>query len=144
MTFKELIKIILNECATFPNVHYVDYGDAYKLLNTNPSVDYAAMIVTHNGSAYETTTSLVEHDIVVVYADRETDDQSNILDIQSEGIKILQKLIDRLNDKHESRIFITDFVRMETFREKFSSEVAGALARLTISAPDDDCFDEIE
>lgn len=141
MSLKELIQDILNIARSIPNVNHVAEGDIYTLLNTNPTVDYSSVVLTQRQHSLDLFNQSMTYRFYLFYIDRETDNQSNILDIQSEAINALFTIARKIEEK-----FDITFNRLDinTFKERFSSECAGAYITLDLTLPISACFDDFE
>lgn len=131
MTLQEIIHKILNIAKLQPNVNYVGEGDIYEL-NSNPNIDYSVFFITQTN--HRTSFDTVTYNLTLYYIDRLTNNGSNRLQIQSQGIQELNNILNIAVD--ELNVDIED-VTYTTFTHKFTDDCAGVFATVAITTKND-------
>lgn len=128
MKLYSIIESIKKICSTVPNVHTVIVGDVYEL-NQLQDIEYSAVVITEQSHAHNIEEDYNLYGLDIFYVDRETSDKSNILDIHSCGIDVLNSIVNSIEDMGGE---ITNQYSIITFEERFDSLCAGAYASLNI------------
>ena len=90
MTLYEIVNEFLNIAKQQPNINYTGEGDIYQL-NSLPNIDYSVFYVTQTNHSQNENT--VSYTLTLYYIDRLLQDASNRLQIQSQGILVLNNII---------------------------------------------------
>ena len=127
MTLQDIVYKILNIAKQQPNINYVGEGDIYEL-NSMPNIDYSVFFITQTNhrTSYDTAT----YNLVLYYIDRLTNNGSNRLQIQSQGIQELNNILNITVD--ELDVDIED-ITYTTFTHKFTDNCAGVFTNVAIT-----------
>lgn len=138
MKLKQLVKIIEQICLTMPNVRTFICGDVYEL-NSLLESEYSAMVLSQNTHTVDLEEGVENFSFHLFYVDRLTSDDSNRLDIQSEGNDALITVLGKLDELG----IVSRNLSINTFKERFSSSCSGAFASFNITLDINDCLDDI-
>jgi hypothetical protein len=130
MTLYEVITDILNIAKQQPNINHTGEGDVY-LLNSLPNIDYSVFWVTQTNHTQGENT--VSFNLILYYIDRLLPDDSNRLQIQSQGMLALNNIINIYNQMNTD-IQIEYDINYTTFTHRFTDNCAGVFANVTITA----------
>ena len=131
MSLKSVIDIITAVSKMQPTVKYVAEGNIYRLMDANPSLKYASIIVTQG--QHSETDMFRRYNFTIFYVDRLVDNmESNRVDCQSTGIEVLSNVIRYLENNYDWEIAEKQYT---TYTEKFADECAGAYVNLVIEVP---------
>ena len=128
MTLYEVITDILNIAKQQPNINHTGEGDIYSL-NSLPNIDYSVFWVTQTNHTQGENT--VTYNLVLYYIDRLLPDASNRLQIQSQGMLVLNNIINIYNQMNPD-IQIEYDINYTTFTHRFTDDCAGVFANVTI------------
>lgn len=129
MTLIEVITDILNIAKQQPNINHTGTGDIYSI-SSIPNLDYSVFFVTQqNHSVNEDT---VTYNLVLYYIDRQMNDGSNVLQIQSQGMLVLNNIVNIFNQMNPD-ITIDGDISFTTFTHRFTDNCAGVFANVTIT-----------
>lgn len=126
---KELLRQYALEQPIKPNVMF---GSIYENLNTDErkypmfNIDFESVNNNSNTLTYN---------IIVYFADRLTEDSSNIFEVQSDGVTSIHLFIQKL--KYIDEITVTDPVNINLFEQQFADMCGGAWARIMLTVPDE-------
>lgn len=127
MTLQELITYILNIAKKQPNIKTVGEGDIYSL-NSLPNIDYGVFYITQSNHTISADTTT--YNLVFYYIDRLLNDDSNRLQIHSQGLLEINHILNIIDDELDVDI---DDVNITTFTHKFTDNCAGVFANVTIT-----------
>lgn len=129
MTLKEVISRIEAVASAQPAIHTIARGNVYKL-NEAPDIEWGAFAWTQEEHSASVDTPLIDYRFDLFYADRLTEDEGNMIEVQSTGVEVLDNIIRTLADE----LGVSAWT-IRTFRERFADVCAGAYATVTVSAP---------
>lgn len=131
MSLKSVIDIITAVSKMQPTVKYVAEGNIYRLMDTNPSLKYASIVLTQG--QHTETDMFRRYNFTIFYVDRLVDNlESNRVDCQSTGIEVLSNIVRYLENHYDWEIADKQYT---TYTEKFADECAGSYLNLTIEVP---------
>ena len=130
MTLYEIVDNLLSIAKKQPNINYVGEGDIYSL-NSLPSIDYSVFFITQTN--HQQGENTVTYNLTLYYIDRLLNDGSNKLQIQSQGMMVLNNIINILNNMN-SDIEIEYNIDYTTFVHKFQDNCSGVFANVSITA----------
>lgn len=120
-----------------PNVQDVFIGDIYDNLNANQSVCYPAGVISKGDMRMDFQNKRIYTTLNIFLCDRETDDKSNKLQVQSWATSALYQITKSLN---KSKFYIPqETVQVKTFEERFGSVAAGAFLTCEVFTPMSEC-----
>lgn len=129
MTLHEIVNQILEIAQQQPNINYVGEGDIYEL-NKLPNINYSVFYITQGThQVYENT---LQYTFNLFYIDRLMADNSNRLQIQSQGMLVINNIINLLNQL-DVDIDIVYPVTFTSFNQRFADECSGVFAEITIN-----------
>lgn len=140
MTLKEVTNSIISVATKLPNINTAYEGDIYDL-NENPDVEFTSVVLTQRQHYYNEENECWNYNFVMFYVDKLTTDESNRIDIQSNGIICLHNIIRSLRNIFEVD---TQDEEYDTFTQRFTSMCAGAFVSFSVIVPDYDCGYEVE
>lgn len=127
MKLIEIINIIIDTAKSLPNIGTIYEGSVYDL-NALPNVRYSTIVITQGEHSVNDNYS--DFNFKIFYVDKLMNDESNRLQIQSNGMLILQNLINKIqNDNDEIEC---GALRFTTFTHKFADNCAGVWANVNI------------
>ncbi|MCD8041526.1 MAG: hypothetical protein LUH10_00525 [Tannerellaceae bacterium] len=129
--YLELVKLISNICLAHPLVNDVHYGIYHSSQCEN--IEYGAIILTPG--SMDTTVNTIEYNFNLMYVDRLKADESNELEVQSNGIDVIRGIISVIAEHHSMLLDYEDTVNVNVFSRQFADNVAGAVAPIRIKAP---------
>lgn len=133
MTLYDTISIIEQIALQQPNVRTAKEGNVFDHLNANPSVEYAAVILTQG--QHQQDEQFNHFRFSIFYVDRlESDLDSNRIQIQSTGKEVLNNIIRTLTAKFDAEC---DDITYQPFTQRFADECAGVFASVIIDVPVD-------
>lgn len=128
MNVNEIINIIKDIANEQKGVQSSFDGDVYENWNSTEikygSVNIGFQSLTYNGN-------LCTYSIVLYYGDRLQQDKANVNSIYSDGIRILQSIINELNNTEG--VDIDEQIIYTPFEQKFADYLAGVYATVDIS-----------
>jgi hypothetical protein len=130
MTYKELVQLIEATAMEQPAVKTIVANDVY-LLNTLQSAEYGVFAWsqnTHSGSMDSDETSFSFN---LFYIDRICEDESNLVDIHSVAVEVLNNVIRTLSAEG---VGVTTW-SLQPFTEKFLDTCAGMYATIALTIP---------
>lgn len=127
MTLQEIITYILNIAKKQHNIKTVGEGDIYSL-NSLPNIDYGVFYITQSNHTISADTTT--YNLVLYYVDRLLNDDTNRLQIHSQGILEINHILNIIDDELDVDI---DDVNITTFTHKFTDNCAGVFANVTIT-----------
>jgi hypothetical protein len=128
LQLKQKLRSYILEQPIKPNVIF---GSIYENLNTDErkypmfNIDFES--VNNNSNTYT-------YNIIVYFADRLTEDSSNMLEIQSDGVTSIHLFVQKL--KYIDEITVTEPITINLFEQQFADNCAGAWARIMITVAD--------
>lgn len=126
MTLYEIINKLENIAKHKPNINFVGEGDIYEL-NHLPNIDYTVFYITQGQHQVNENTAL--YVLNLFYIDRLTDNQSNRLIIQSNGIDAITNIVNELVMSED--VDIEYPLSFTSFYERFADECSGVYATIT-------------
>ena len=133
MTLYDTISIIEQIALQQPNVRTAKEGNVFDHLNANPSVEYAAVVLTQG--QHQQDERFNHFRFSIFYVDRlESDLDSNRIQIQSTGKEVLNNIIRTLTSKFDAEC---DDITYQPFTQRFADECAGVFASVVIDVPVD-------
>lgn len=130
MTLQDIIKNLKDIALKQHNINYANEGDVY-MLNSLPNLDYGVFFVTQTNHSQSVNT--VTYNLTLYYIDRLLTDESNKLQIQSNGIIVLGNIINIFNQKYDDVEIVYD-ITYNTFTHQFADACAGVYATVQIIA----------
>ena len=127
--FKQVIEK-LTELGKELGIKTVFVQDIYQI-NNNPDISYPVLVIESDET--RETLDLWQYRFRLTYVDILAEDQSNLIDIQSTGMKLLSKL---LRDIPENWNLTSSSYR--TFLQRFNDECSGAYCWITLEVPKED------
>ena len=127
MTLYKIVNDILDIAKRQPNINYVDEGDIYSL-NSKSNIDYGVFYITQSNHSISEDT--VTYNLTLYYIDRLFNDGSNTLQIQSQGLLILNNIINEYSQTADVEIKYD--INFTTFTHRFADECAGVFCNVKI------------
>ena len=127
--FKQVIEK-LTELGKELGIKTVFVQDIYQI-NNNPDISYPVLVIESDET--RETLDLWQYRFRLTYVDILAEDQSNLIDIQSTGMKLLSKL---LRDIPENWNLTSSSYR--TFLQRFNDECSGVYCWITLEVPKED------
>lgn len=122
---------------TVPNVQDVFIGDIYDNLNANQSVCYPAGVISKGDMRMDFQNKRIYTTLNIFLCDRETDDKSNKLQVQSWAVDALYHIAKKL---HQNKYCIPqETIQVKTFEERFGAVAAGAFLTCEVFTPMSEC-----
>lgn len=129
-----MIKDIVNYIKTVKehSLNYIEYGDAYNILNSK-EIPYTASIIELENSMVNG--SLLSHTFRISVFDRLLQDESNLLDIFDVTRGILNDIIIHIAERYDTDENFT----VEYVKDDFADHLAGCYASITINELSNHC-----
>lgn len=127
MTLIELIDKLQNIAKNKPNIGYVGEGDIYSL-NSLPNIDYGVFFITQDTHTLDENTAYYK--LNLFYVDRLTDNESNRLTVQSNGIMAITNIINEL--VYSENVDIDYPLEFTPFYQRFADECTGVYCTITL------------
>ena len=127
--FKQVIEK-LTELGKGLGIKTVFVQDIYQI-NNNPDISYPVLVIESDET--RETLDLWQYRFRLTYVDILSEDQSNLIDIQSTGMELLSKL---LRDIPENWNLTSSSYR--TFLQRFNDECSGVYCWITLEVPKED------
>lgn len=132
MNYIEFIELLEQISLQHPLINNF-YTGTYRL-NSTDDITYPALVLTFNSiNVSVTDPTFTTFNINLLYADRLTDDRSNLHEIQSLGITVISEIIQALILYYN--IQVTTNILFNPFKEQFADNTAGVVATINISIP---------
>lgn len=128
MTLYQITNNLLNIARSQHNISYVGEGDIYSL-NSLPNLNYGVFFVTQTNHSQREDT--ISYTFTLYYVDRLLPDNSNKLQIQSNGIVTLGNIINTLANKYDVEVDYA--IQYTTFIQRFVDMCSGVFATVTIN-----------
>lgn len=128
MTLYEVVQGFLNIAKKQPNINYTGEGDVYTL-NSLPNIEYSVFWVTQTDHTINEDT--ITYNLVLYYIDRVLHDESNVLEIQSNGINQLHNIINNFVQINDAQVEYD--VNFTTFTHRFNDNCSGTYATVAIT-----------
>lgn len=125
---KDITEHIESVCRAVPNVNTVYTGNIWDL-STKGDTEYSAMVLDCTGADYYIEAGMTSFDFGLFYADIQTDDGNNVLDIQSHAVEVLCNVADKIAQQYEN----IEIEGIQLFEERLSSLCAGAMITFTVT-----------
>lgn len=127
MTLYKIVNDILEVGRKQPNINYVGNGDVYTL-NSMSNTEYGVFFVTQSNHSISEDT--VSYNLTLYYIDRLLNDGSNTLQVQSQGMLVLNNIINEYNQTADVEIQYD--INFTTFTHRFTDECAGVFCNVKI------------
>ena len=127
--FKQVIEK-LTELGKELGIKTVFVQDIYQI-NNNPDISYPVLVIESDET--RETLDLWQYRFRLTYVDILSEDQSNLIDIQSTGMELLSKL---LRNIPENWNLTSSSYR--TFLQRFNDECSGVYCWITLEVPKED------
>lgn len=134
MTLYETIQAIEKIAAAQPDVRSIVRNDIYRL-NAIADVQYGIFAWTQGEHSFNVDGSLHYFSFTFFFADRLTNGKTNEVEVQSEGVAVLENVLKALA---YAGLIADSSAVITPFNERFSDECAGVFARVTLEVPVDD------
>lgn len=132
---KDVINVIKAVANMQPAVNSSYEGDPYAILNSNRQLRYATFVISQQKHTEDRERGIVRYRFYLIYADRLRQNlEENRIDIQSNGMDVLRNIIWTL-DSQDNLDWEFDKITYHNFEQKFSDELAGCYADVTIEVP---------
>ena len=131
MTIVTLNEYIKQIALTIPIIHSYSNQSPYEYWNTS-DVKYGSVIFAVK--SVKTQNNIAKYDCVLYYGDRLNETGSNRDSVQSDAIGVLENIVNRLNESDRVE-YVTYPVQSTLFEQKFTDNLAGAHANITIDLP---------
>lgn len=128
---KDIVNTVRDICTGVPNVNTFLTGSVVELNNSDTK--YTAMVLDCSGAEYNIEDSSKTFNMTLFYADLQTADGSNILDIQSEAVEILCNVMNELAEYVER----VEVGNIALFEERFAALTAGAFVEFSVTVEHD-------
>ena len=139
MTLYELVRHIEEVAAQQPNINLIVENDIDKF-NTLADAEYGVFAYVMGQHSANTSSDFVSYNFTLYYIDRLTADGSNLLDVQSVGVRTLDNVIRTLVDKHPE-IKARDY-SFQPYTDSYADQCAGVYATVTFRAMRDSMCSE--
>ena len=145
MNLAQVVQYIQNIALEHPLVKSFYEGDPTVYLNSK-EIKYGAFILTQ--SAYNNVVKeqgIKKYTFDCTYADRLTEDGSNRLVVQTDGINVIHEIFNYIISNSET-CNVSLPITFSTFEQKFADSLAGSFATISFSIEDEigDCSFEYE
>lgn len=128
MNVTEIINKIKEVALSQQGVHTAFDGDVYDNWNKAETV-YGSVNVGLQNMTYDS--NLVTYNVVLYYGDRLLQDKRNVNDIYSDGMRVIQSIINKLNT--EDGINIGGEIIYTPFEQQFMDYLAGVYTTVDIT-----------
>ena len=128
MNVKELINIIKEVAKNQPNVESVYDGDVYDNWNA-AETKYASVNIGFDSATYEGQS--ITYSMVLYYGDRLLQNGKNTNELYSDGIRVLQSIINQLSNDYD--INVPDLIVYTPFQQQFFDHLAGVYASVELT-----------
>lgn len=128
MTLYKIVNDILDIAKRQPNINYANSGDVYAL-NSMSNVEYGVFYVTQSNHSISEDT--VTYNLTLYYIDRVLNDKSNTLQVQSQGMLVLNNIINQYNQIADVEIDYN--INFTTFTHRFVDDCAGVFCNVKIT-----------
>ncbi len=129
MTLLDTINNLLDIARKQPNINHVGNGDVYSL-NSLPNINYGVFFITQQN--HSINDDITTYNLTLYYIDRLLSDNSNTLQIQSQGIMILANIINIFNNSNLDADIEYD-INFTTFTHRFQDDCGGVFANVRIT-----------
>lgn len=127
MTLYKIVNDILDIAKRQHNINYVCEGDVYAL-NTKSNIDYGVFYITQ--SSHSISEDTVSYNLTLYYIDRLLNDGSNTLQVQSQGMLVLNNIINEYSQTADVEIQYD--INFTTFTHRFTDNCAGVFCNVKI------------
>ena len=138
MNLAQTIQYITNVAKEHPLVKTVIEGDVYQL--NSLEVKYGVFCITQPMNNVIKEDNIMKYTFTIFYVDRLTEDESNKLVIQTDGINTIHEVFNYIKTNAEN-VDVSIPITFTTFTEKFADKCGGAYANVTVEVDDEtgDC-----
>lgn len=127
MTLQNILHKLREIAQAKPNINFVGDGNVYDL-NQKSDAEYSVFWMTPQGTdVYE---NLINHKLTLFYIDRLTDDWDNQRQIQSDGIRAINNIINTLVNNEDVEVSYP--LAFTPFNHRFADACAGVFVNVTI------------
>lgn len=130
MTLYEIIRTIEGVMRAQANCGTIIPNDVFRL-NETAEAKYPAFAWTQ-GDHVMTGSDFIRYSFSLYYAERLTEDRSNEVTAQSDGVEALTNIVKSLRESHRLDV---EGVTLTTFIQKFKDLTAGAYCRMSVLVP---------
>lgn len=130
MNLLQTINLIEAIASDQPPVNSIVRNDIYRL-DSLPAVEYGVFSWLQGQHRTSIDSSLMFYDFTFFYVDRLTADHDNEIQIQSNGIEVLENILMALSDYG----LVAGEHTFRTFNERFSDECAGVFVNVALEVP---------
>lgn len=138
MTLTEIMNEFTSIALQDPNIHSTILNDVYRM-NQKTDLEYSVFVVAQMGHRQDSDNKYFG--LRLFYIDRLLDDGSNEVAIQSRGIEILSNIIKTFLDTYYE-VGLDGDITYTTWTQRFIDETAGTYAELTLSIPEELCYED--
>ena len=131
MTLYELVKHIERVAASQPTINLIIEDDIDKL-NTLADAEYGVFAYVMGQHSANADNDFITYAFTLYYIDRLTEDDGNLLEVESVGVQTLDNILRTLQSEHHD-IRIADY-SFQPFLHSFADECAGVYATVNIRA----------
>ena len=125
MSLYNVINTLLTIGKKQPNILYAGEGDIYEALNAYQDIKYPVFFITQK--QHVQNGDFIQYGLNLFIVDRETDDRSNKLQVQSNAMDVLSNIL-----RAAEQYFEINSAVYHTFEERFDSLCAGAFVEIQI------------
>ena len=138
MNLAQTIQYITNVAKEHPLVKTVIEGDVYQL--NSLEVKYGVFCITQPMNNVIKEDNIMKYIFTIFYVDRLTEDESNKLVIQTDGINTIHEVFNYIKTNAQN-VDVNIPITFTTFTEKFADKCGGAYANVTVEIDDEtgDC-----
>lgn len=127
MRYKEVISGLIKSAKAEPNIRFTGYKNIYEL-NSIPTLDYDVFYITPNVFTGDEDT--ITYSLNLYYISRWDETENNQIQIQSSGITILQRILNRFVNNED--VTIEGNIVFHPFYQKFKDMTAGVFATVNL------------
>lgn len=127
MRYKEVISGLIKSAKAEPNIRFTGYKNIYEL-NSIPTLDYDVFYITPNVFTGDEDT--ITYSLNIYYISRWDETENNQIQIQSSGITILQRILNRFVNNED--VTIEGNIVFHPFYQQFKDMTAGVFATVNL------------
>lgn len=133
MTLKEITNKIVGLAEKLPNHGSIAIGDVYEF-NHKQNVRYPAFCITNNEHDYNVDENTITYNFYLFLFDRLTSNGDNKLNVQSNTMSDLIKIVDALSD-----FCIVNTSTFTNFNERLNDVCSGTMCNLSLTVENNNC-----
>lgn len=130
--YYSIVKSILEIAKSHIFIKEAHYGDIYEFHNSGNRV-YSTFVLTQ-GENNQVNENYTQYNFTAFVTDRLTDDENNLLEVQSNCATILNQIMIEIQDKLE---YFSGTESMSFWKEKFNDLCAGCFITFSLNIPND-------